>query len=285
MGFIDLHVHSTASDGTYSPSQVVAYAVSKQLEAIALTDHDTVDGLSEAEEAARGTGLELIPGIEMSCVYEGTEIHILGLYIDKESPALVQGLVDIRRIRNERNERMLERFQEDGFLITREDLIDGSPDTIITRAHFARVLTDKGYTSSRKQAFDRYLKYGGRYCTRKEFTTPEQVMEILREAGAFPVIAHPMQYHMGDRQIEEMILYLKGLGLKGIEVYHSSHNPYDSTKLKEMARQFDLLPTGGSDFHGDNKPDIDLGCGRGGLRVSHLLLDDIKEAHRYERTV
>lgn len=298
MGFIDLHVHSSASDGTMSPSEVVAYALSKGLDAIALTDHDTVGGLAEAEAAAGGTTLELIPGIEMSCVVEtpspspsaeqkpkGTEIHILGLYIDKDSPALVQGLTSIRRIRDERNERILHQFQEDGFDITREDLISGKPDAIITRAHFARVLTEKGYTATRKQAFEKYLKYGGRYCTRQEITTPEQVMEILLKAGAFPVIAHPLQYHMGYEQVEALITYLKGLGLKGIEVYHSSHNQHESRKLKEMALRLHLLPTGGSDFHGDNKPDIDLGFGRGGLRLSHLLLNDIKEAHIHGRTV
>lgn len=285
MGFIDLHVHSDASDGTMSPSEVVHYALSKGLDAIALTDHDTVDGLKEASAAAEGTTLELIPGIEMSCVYQGTEIHILGLYIDKDSPALVQGLTDIRRIRKERNERMLARFQEDGFAITMENLTAGNPGTIITRAHFARVLTEKGYTSSRKQAFDKYLTYGGRYCNRKEVTTPERVMEILTGAGAFPVIAHPMQYHMGYEQIEEMVTCLKGLGLQGIEVYHSSHNQHESGKLKAMASRQKLLPTGGSDFHGENKPDIDIGCGRGGLRLSHLLLNDIKEVQFHGRTV
>lgn len=285
MGMIDLHVHSTASDGTLSPSEVVACALSKRLDAIALTDHDTVDGLSEAENAARGTSLELIPGIEMSCVYEGTEIHILGLFIDKDSPALLDGLTNIRRIRNERNEQMLARFQEDGFLITKEDLTAGNPDTIITRAHFARVLTEKGYTKDRRQAFEQYLGYGGRYCNRKEVTKPATVMDILSRAGAFPVIAHPIQYHMGYRQIEEMVVRLKEMGLQGIEVYHSSHNQHESGKLKEMAVKHKLLPTGGSDFHGANKPDIDIGCGRGGLRLSHLLLEDIKEAHNHGRII
>ena len=285
MGFIDLHVHSNASDGTMSPSEVVAYAISKGLDAIALTDHDTIDGIAEAEEAARGTALELVPGIEMSCMYETTEIHILGLFIEKINPALLHGLTDIRRIRTERNERMLRRFQEDGFAITMEDLTAGNPDTIITRAHFAKALTEKGYTSSRNQAFDKYLTYGGRYCVRREVTTPELVLKILTSSGAFPVIAHPMLYDMGYAQIEDMVARLKEMGLQGIEVYHSSHNQHESGKLREMARRQHLLPSGGSDFHGANKPDIDIGCGRGGLRLSHLLLNDIKEAHNHGRTV
>ena len=274
--------------------------MSKGLDAIALTDHDTVDGLAEAEEAAKGTSLTLVPGIEMSCVVETpphlrsaegtetpphTEIHILGLFIDKDSPALNQGLADIRRIRDARNNSMLQKLQEDGIGITWEDLTDGNPDTIITRAHFAKALTEKGVTSSRKQAFDTYLKYGGRYCIRKEITTPERVMEILTSSGAFPILAHPMQYHMGYAQIEELTVRLKALGLQGIEVYHSSHNQLQSRKLKEMTKRQNLLPSGGSDFHGGNKPDIDIGTGRGGLRISHLLLNDIKEAHIHGRTV
>lgn len=277
MGFVDLHVHSNASDGTLSPAQVVEYALLKGLDAIALTDHDTVDGLEEAILAAQGTSLELIPGIEMSCVYEGTEIHLLGLYVDRFSQALTEGLLRIRSIRSLRNEEMLARFQEDGFPLTWEDLEDGNPDTVITRAHFARALTARGLTKNVKQAFDRYLQYGGRYCCRKEVTTPEQVLAILTGAGAFAVIAHPIQYHLGYSRLEEMILRLKPLGLKGIEVYHSSHSQHESGKLKEMAVRHQLLPTGGSDFHGANKPDIDMGTGRGGLRISHLLLEPIKE--------
>lgn len=278
MGFIDLHVHSNASDGTLTPTQVVEYALLKGLDAIALTDHDTVDGLEEAVLAAQGTSLELIPGIEMSCIYEGTEIHLLGLYIDRFSQALADGLLRIRSIRDLRNEEMLVQFQKDGFPLTWEDLRDGNPNAVITRAHFARALTARGCTKNIKQAFDRYLRYGGRYCCRREITTPEQVLSILTAAGAFPVIAHPIQYHMGYSRLDEMILRLKPLGLKGIEVYHSSHSQYESGKLKEMAKRHQLLPTGGSDFHGSNKPDIDIGTGRGGLRLSHLLLKPIKEA-------
>lgn len=284
MNYVDLHVHSNASDGTMSPEEVVAYAASKQLKAIALTDHDTVAGLPRAKRAAAGFPLELIPGIECSCFYEETEIHILGLYIDDTAPSLVNGLKHFVRIRESRNENMLKRFQEDGFAITMEDLTCGNPDTVITRAHFARVLTEKGYVSSMDKAFDKYLQYGGRYCTRKEMVTPDQVMELLRQSGAWISLAHPMQYHMGYGQIEALVSQLTELGLNGLEVYHSSQNPYQSSKLKEIAKKYGLLPSGGSDFHGSNKPDIDIGTGRGGLRISYSLLKDIKEAH-YGRTV
>ena len=284
MGYIDLHVHSTASDGTLSPGDVVRYAASRQLDAIALTDHDTTDGLTEAIQLLpaskrRGICTELIPGIEMSCVYEGAEIHILGLYLDLDNQVLSNGLEDIRQVRTRRNLHMLERFQEDGFSITLEDLTEKNPNTVITRAHFARALVDKGYCSTMKQAFEKYLSYGHRYCQRKEEVKPERAMELLIHANAFPILAHPLQYHLGYQKTEELILFLKTLGLKGLEVYHSSNNAYESGRLKQIAKQYCLLPSGGSDFHGSNKPDIDLGTGRGGLSISHLLLNDIKEAH------
>jgi len=256
---------------------VVAYAASKGLKAIALTDHDTIDGISSAKKAAAESPLELIPGIELSCFYKDTELHILGFFIDETSPVLLEGLKHLVHIREIRNEAMLKRFQEDGFEITMEDLMHGNPDTIITRAHFARVLTEKGYVSSMSKAFDKYLQYGGRYCSRKEVVTPAQAMELLTKAGAWPCLAHPMQYHLGYRQLEELLDQLKEMGLKGLEVYHSSQNPYQSAKLREIARRLNLLPSGGSDFHGSNKPDIDIGTGRGGLRISELLLNDIKE--------
>lgn len=284
MNYVDLHVHSNASDGTMSPEEVVAYAASKQLKAIALTDHDTVAGISRARKAAQDYPIELIPGIECSCFYEGTEIHILGLYIDETAPALLDGLKHFVQIRESRNENMLKRFQEDGFDITMEDLTHGNPDTVITRAHFARVLTEKGYVASMDKAFDKYLQYGGRYCTRKEMVTPAQVMELLRQSGAWISLAHPMQYHMGYAQIETLVSQLVEMGLNGLEVYHSSQNPYQSSKLKEIAKKYGLLPSGGSDFHGSNKPDIDIGTGRGGLKISYSLLKDIKEAH-HGRTV
>lgn len=284
MNYVDLHVHSNASDGTMSPEEVVAYAASKNLKAIAVTDHDTIDGITRARNAASEFPLELVPGIELSCFYGDTEIHILGLFIDETSPVLLEGLKHLVHIREVRNEAMLKRFQEDGFQITTEDLMHGNPDTVITRAHFARVLTEKGYAPSMSKAFDRYLQYGGRYCSRKEVVTPAQAMKLLTDSGAWPCLAHPMQYHLGYRQLEDLVCQLKERGLKGLEVYHSSQNPYQSCKLREMAKRLDLLPSGGSDFHGSNKPDIDIGTGRGGLRISELLLNDIKEDH-YGRIV
>lgn len=277
MNFVDLHTHSTASDGTLKPEEVVSRASLLGLKAIALTDHDTVDGIARAKKAAADSCLELIPGMELSCIYQGTEIHILGFFADEGSPKLREGLDNFLSIRRRRNDAMLRRFQEDGFDITMEDLQHGSPDTVVTRAHFARVLTEKGYASSPAKAFEKYLQYEGPYCTRKETVTPMQVMELMTSCHIWPCLAHPMQYRLGYEEVEKLALYLRNLGLRGLEVYHSSHHQPQSARLQVMAKKLGLLPSGGSDFHGSNKPDIELGKGRGGLRVSYALLKDIKE--------
>lgn len=280
MNFVDLHTHSTASDGTLTPEEVVARASFLGLKAIALTDHDTVDGIARAKQAARSFSLELIPGMELSCIYQGTEIHILGFFADETDRQLTKGLNEFRQIRCRRNDNMLRRFQEDGFDITMEDLMHGNPDTVITRAHFARVLTEKGYVSSPAKAFDKYLQYGGPYCTRKETVTPKQVMELMNRCHVWPCLAHPMQYGLGYEETEKLVLLLKELGLRGLEVYHSSHHQPQSARLQVIAKKAGLLPSGGSDFHGGNKPDIELGRGRGGLRVSYALLEDIKDDYK-----
>lgn len=276
MNFVDLHVHSNASDGTLTPAKVVELAAQKGLSAIALTDHDTIEGIPEAQEAAKNLPLEVIPGIELSCVYLGEEIHILGLYVDLSDKEFLAQTDQLKEIRIKRNEEMINRFQKAGIDITLCEVQAGNPDTVITRAHFARILLEKGYVNSMDQAFKKYLSYTGPYCPRKEKITPEHAMKMLGNCGASPVLAHPYQYHLGDKKTEELVSFLKELGLHGLEVYHSSNNQYESGKLKKLAKKYQLFPTGGSDFHGSNKPDIDLGTGRGGLRVSALLLDDIK---------
>ena len=276
MNYVDLHVHSNASDGTLSPEEVVRYAASKQLKAMALTDHDTIAGITQAETAAAECGIELIPGIELSCFYQATEIHILGLFVDQKDPVLAAMLEKMLISRDRRNEKMLENLAADGISFTKEELCGDNPDTIITRAHIAHALVAKGICSGMDQAFKKYLQYGGRYCPQKEHLSPEEVVKTLISNGAFVALAHPFQYKFGDKKTEELIAHMADLGMKGLEVYHSSNNKLESMKLQEMAVRHHLLPTGGSDFHGGNKPDISIGTGRGGLRVSSLLLEDIK---------
>lgn len=276
MGFVDLHVHSNASDGTFSPSQVVELAKNAGLDAFALTDHDTTAGVPEALEKGRDLNIEVIPGIEVSSSFDGTEIHILGLFVNSDDPVLAAMLEKMRISRDRRNEKMLENLAADGISFTKEEICGDNPDTIITRAHIAHALVAKGICSGMDQAFKKYLQYGGRYCPQKEHLSPEEVVKTLISNGAFVALAHPFQYKFGDKKTEELIAHMADLGMKGLEVYHSSNNKLESMKLQEMAVRHHLLPTGGSDFHGGNKPDISIGTGRGGLRVFSLLLEDIK---------
>ena len=274
---IDLHVHSTASDGSLTPRELVYYAAEKQLSAIALTDHDTVFGLAEAIAASHHAGIELIPGVEMSCVWEGTEIHILGYFVDTGSPALQDGLSWFRRMRDERNETILDNLAEDGILLTEEELRAGDPDTVITRAHFARLLMEKGYVRDRKEAFAGYLAYGGKYVPTKDELTPERVMQMFYDGRIWPSLAHPVQYHLDEDSLVQLIAELKAMGLRGIEVWHSSQSWQDTARLQTIARLSGLIPTGGSDFHGSSKPDVEIGTGRGNLKIQERVLDAIKE--------
>ena len=274
---IDLHVHSTASDGSLTPRDLVYYAAEKQLSAIALTDHDTVSGLAEAAAASRHAGIELIPGVEMSCVWEGTEIHILGYFVDTGSPALQEGLSWFRRMRDDRNETILDNLAEDGILLTEEELRAGDPDTVITRAHFARLLMEKGYVRDRKEAFAGYLAYGGKYVPTKDELTPERVMQMFYDGRIWPSLAHPVQYHLDEDSLVQLIAELKDMGLRGIEAWHSSQSWQDTARLQTIARLSGLLPTGGSDFHGSSKPDVEIGTGRGNLKIQERVLGAIKE--------
>lgn len=276
MKLIDLHVHSTASDGSLTPTEVVRLASDANLTAIALTDHDTVSGIEEAVRAAEELELSVVPGVELSCIYMEKEIHILGLYIDYTDEELLKYLSGTAQKRAERNEKMLEAFQKDGFQITMEDLTCGNPKTTITRAHFARALLKKGYVASVDQAFKKYLNPECPYYRKREDITPESAIQAILKADGFPVLAHPCQYKLGWEKTEELIIFLKSLGMRGLECYHSSNNQNESAKLRKLAIKYGLAPTGGSDFHGAAKPDIKIGCGRGGLRVPALYLDDIR---------
>lgn len=277
MRYVDLHVHSNASDGTLTPSEVVHLALQKNLAAIALSDHDTVNGVPEAISAAEGTTLEVVPATELSCYYQNVEIHILGLFVDYTDAAFQAKLEELEQARMQRNLDMIALFQRDGIPITPEELQAGNPKSVITRAHFARVLVEKGYCKDKNAAFDRYVGVGCPYYLPKPQITPELSLPLITKAGGIPILAHPMLYKLGYRQVEELIQYLIPLGLKGIEAYHSSNNISQSDKLRSLALKYHLVVSGGSDFHGANKPDIELGTGRGGLRITESILDSIKQ--------
>lgn len=276
MDLIDLHVHSNASDGSLTPTEVADEAMAMGLKAIALTDHDTVDGVAEILEYTKDKDIEVVPGIELSCYYNNREIHILGFYGDYENPELKKDLQELQEARENRNKKMVELMQADGLNVTMEKLLHGNPDSVITRAHFARVLVEEGICKTKDVAFKKYIGIGCKYYLPKPQVTCEKAMGILNKYFKAIYLAHPLLYHFGYNQIEELLVYLKGLGLTGLEAYHSSNNSYESDKLRSMALKLDLGISGGSDFHGVVKPNIKMGIGRGGMRIPMRLLDNIK---------
>ena len=276
---IDLHVHSNASDGTCTPTELMAEAARAGLSAFALTDHDTTDGITEAEAAAKAAGIELIPGVELSTEYEGTEIHVHGFYIDIQNKTLQKQMADFRAARDNRNVYMLEKLRAFGFDITQEALEAKFPDAVITRAHIARFLLDKGYIPDMKTAFAKYIGDGCPCYVGRPKITPMQAVDYILAAGGVPVLAHPVMYHMERTKLTRMITEMKAHGLAGIEAIYSENTPADEQIYKELARSEGLLISGGSDFHGTNKPDLSLGKGRGKLYIPYSLLDQIRAKH------
>lgn len=261
MAFIDLHIHSTASDGTLSPRDVVRLAVEQELHAIALTDHDTIGGIAEAADQARQAGIEFLPGIEISCEYPrpGT-MHLLGYGIDPSSRPLRDLTTGLVQARNERNLRMVRRLQEIGIPVTMEEILAEAAGAVVGRPHFAAVLVKKGVVSNRSEAFSLYLGQGGRAYLDKEKLSSRQAIELIHAAGGLAVLAHPSQLHKENfAQLRQEIKSLVDQGLDGIEVIHSDHREALIQELSDLAEDMKLLKTGGSDFHGQAKPHIKLG--------------------------
>lgn len=275
MELIDLHVHSNASDGSYTPSEVADLAIAAGISAIALTDHDTIDGIPEIIKYTEDKKLTVVPGIELSCYYNNREIHILGFYADYQNEGLIRELKELKAAREERNLKMVMLMQKDGLPVTMEKLLHGNPDSVITRAHFARVLVEEGVCKDKDAAFKKYIGIGCKYYLPKEKVSCEKAMSILNRYSKGAFLAHPLLYHLNFNQIEELVIYLKTLGLKGIEAYHSSNNSYECDRIRSIALKHDLLISGGSDFHGAVKPNIQIGRGRGGMKIPMQLLDKI----------
>ena len=289
---IDLHVHSNKSDGTYTPSQLLDYAMEKGLAAIALTDHDTVDGLDEIIEYAkilrcRQTSLEPVPGanipeiisgIEFSTEYEGRDIHILGLYIDHKSAEFEKPLQDFVNSRIIRNEKMCRLLQEAGIDITYEKLCAEYPDSVITRAHYGSYLLKYGYIRNIHEAFEKYIGDNCPYFVPREKVTPQDAVQLILKAKGVPILAHPPLYHMSDSRLDKLVATLKDAGLMGIEAIYSTYSSGEERDMRRLADKYDLLISGGSDFHGENKPNLDLGTGYGKLYVDYSVLESIKAA-------
>ena len=276
MKTIDLHVHTTASDGTASPAEAVKLAKAAGLSAIAITDHDTVSGYAEAAEAGKALGVEVIPGIEISTKY-GRAVHILGYYIDPDSDKLAPVLEWVVRDRDERNRKMAELMAADGLPVSYEEM-HRRFGAVIGRPHFAEVLVELGLAKDVRDAFDRYVEKGQKYYLPRNFLSIERSVEIIREAGGIPVLAHPFQYKLDDAGLRELIEHCMESGLKGIECRYSGYSTEQSKYLGRLAEEYGLIKTGGSDFHGENKKHISIGTGTGALEVPYQYLEKLREA-------
>lgn len=278
MNYIDLHVHSSASDGSLTPEEVVSLAKEAGLRYFALTDHDTVDGVEQAlQYAGKFENIDVIPGIELSCYYRNREIHIVGLFVNHRDKAFLEELKKLKQAREDRNEKMIQNFVDAGIPITLEELKHGNPNSVITRAHFARVLVEKGVCRNKTEAFDKYLGIGCPFYLPKPKVTPEHVLNLIKQAGGTAILAHPYSYKFSKSEVETLLDTLIPLGLSGLECYYSTYDDGQIQELRSIALTKNLLVSGGSDFHGVVKPDISIGTGRGNLRIPEKLLTAICE--------
>lgn len=274
---IDMHVHSSASDGTFCPSALLDEAKKAGLAAMALTDHDTMDGIEEAAKAAKELGIELVPGVEISTEYHDCEIHVLGYYVSPEHPRLKAMLEEFRDFRATRNVRMVERLQQEGFSITMEALTEMFPDSVLTRAHMAGYLCETKQLPDKRTAFAKYLGENCCCYIDRPKISPSEAVVLIREAGGLAVLAHPVLYNLPQEDLKQMILEMKEAGMCGLEAVYSENSTDDEMRMRRLAEESGLLVTGGSDFHGKNKPDIQLGTGKGNLHIPYAFLQALKE--------
>ena len=268
---IDLHVHTTASDGTLSPSEAVVHARRLGLSAIAVTDHDTPAGIPDALAAGRDCGVEVVPGIEVSVDWRGSGIHILGYFIDPGAPSLRHLLNWVTAERRRRNELIAAAMRADGIDVRLSDLDGGDPASVVGRPHFAAALVARGRADSIDDAFRRFLNKGRAYYRQRAYIPLRQGLDVIRDAGGKPVMAHPLQYRFAEPELLELVRALADGGVVGMECLYSGYGAAQSDYLKGLAERFGLCVTGGSDFHGARKP-IEMGT----PDVPYELLEALK---------
>lgn len=283
MPIVDLHTHSTASDGTFAPADVVRLAHEAGVSAIALTDHDTIDGVGEAASAAGSLGIDFLPGIEVSCAHPrpGT-LHLLGYGFDVDHPSIRRLTRILADARIERAERIVARLREGGIDVSLDQLRETAGR--LGRPHFAAMLIRAGHAVSTRDAFDRFLGGGGSAFVENNPLSAEQVIPMIRDAGGMASLAHPLQLRRSTwAQLESMIRELGEQGMEGLETLHNTHDTETAHRLTRLADRLELIPTGGSDFHGANKPWIRLGIA-GGREISRAFYDNVVARLRSRRT-
>ncbi len=275
---IDLHVHTNASDGTKAPAEVVRLAAAKGLRAIAITDHDTVEGVAEAVAEGKAVGVEVVPGVEISADFRRGILHILGYFVRTDDPALLESLGRLKQGREERTPKILSKLQRLSVDISVEEVNREAGCGVTGRPHIAKVLARKHYVSSMQEAFDRYLRRGAAAYVEKLKLPPEDALQLIIQAGGLPVVAHPHTLlNDGLAGLEEIIKDLIPLGLQGIEAFYPAHTADQTSRFLNLAKKYDLAITGGTDYHGSNKPDVELGVIPGQPPPPYELLERLKQ--------
>ncbi len=278
---IDLHIHTSASDGTLRPAEILELAERLKLEAIAITDHDTIEGSKAALASGIPAGLGFLTGVEISAtpppgVPLSGSFHILGYDMDLDHPGLNRTLSLLQDARRNRNPKILKKLEGLNIRITLEEVLAAAAGNQLGRPHIARVLVDKKYARSIDDAFDRYLGRGRPAYVDKFRIPAKEAIALLRDAGGLPVLAHPMLLNLSeDALLEDLITRLKSMGLQGLEIYYPAHSPERTAFYAGLAQRHGLLMTGGTDFHGALKPHIQLGSGKGDMAVPFSLFEEI----------
>lgn len=277
MNIVDLHSHSNKSDGSLSPTELVQAALKKGLKALALTDHDTLAGLDEAILAAKDSPLEVIPGIEFSTEYNGKDIHILGLFLDYKNQEFLKQVEPFLDSRETRNHEMCQKLTDAGLPISYEELQAMFPGAVITRAHFAQYMLKKAYIKELSTAFTKYIGDHCPYFVGRKKVRPEDAISLIHQANGLAILAHPTLYSMTKKQLDTLVSLLSQNGLDGMEVVYSTYSQQEEREMKKLAIKYQLLFSGGSDFHGVLKPNLELATGYGKLFIPEEILQNLKE--------
>lgn len=275
---VDLHTHSTASDGSETPTRIVELAAGAGLGAVALTDHDTVEGVAEARSAAARAGIDLVPGVELSLHYDRGGMHLLVLFLQPGEGPLQNRLHDLREGRSVRNLKIIELLNGAGMELTIEEVLAEAGEGSVGRPHIAAVMMEKGYVPDIRTAFDRWLATGRPCYVGRERLEAREAISLARESGGVPILAHPHTLGITTAPaMAELLSRLRRAGLVGLESYYSSYRRHERDGYAALAKRFDLVPSGGSDFHGRYKPGLQLGSGYGDLVVDGSVLDHLRE--------
>lgn len=277
---IDLHVHSTFSDGTNTPEELAELAATAGITALALTDHDGMMGIDRFLEACRSRGVRGIPGVEISVDFEGGAMHLLGYFLDHKDARLETALARIRRGREERNQVILERLNKIGFAVSWDEVARLAEEDVVGRPHFAKVLVEKGYVKSKEYAFDHYLGKGKPAYADRFRLSIEESIELIRKAGGVAVLAHPFTLDLGRRRMRALLAGLAAQGLQGIEAYYAEHSHDQQRFCLSQARELGLAVSGGSDYHGAMNLHCRLGVGFGSLEVPDELVELLEKRRR-----